>query len=189
MESALRELAEPAEQGLFGGGSEMARAMAAKDWSATAVGSPEHWPAALRTAVEICLSSRFPICMTWGPDYTTFYNDAYLPIIGALRHPRYLGGSFKECWSEIWDVIGPMIDGVLATGQATYSEDLLLLIARSGHLEEAYFTFSYSPIRDGGAVRGMFCAVSETTERVLGERRLLALRELAATTLDARDAE
>jgi hypothetical protein len=174
---------------LFSGNTEMHRLMAALDWSRTDVGPVEQWPEALRIAVSLCLSSRFPICMSWGPGYTTFYNDAYGPIMGAAKHPRFLGRSFKECWAEVWDVVGPMIDSVIATGEATYSEDLLLLISRHEHVEEAYFTFSYGAIRDRSGIGGMFCAVTETTERVLGERRLRALRGLAAVAVDARDAE
>ena len=174
---------------LFRGDSQMHKLMAGLDWSSTDVGPVEQWPEALRSAVSICLGSRFPICMTWGPTYTTFYNDAYVPMLGEAKHPYFLGRSFKDCWPEIWDVVGPMIDSVLESGDATYSEDLPLFMKRHDYLEETYFTFSYSPITAGNGVGGMFCAVTETTERVLSERRLRALRELAAATADATDAD
>jgi PAS domain S-box-containing protein len=92
-----------------------------------------------------------------------------------------------ECWPEIWPIIGPMLDSVMARGEATWSEDQLLLLDRNGYVEECYFTFSYSPIKDEtGQVAGIFTAVTETTQRVLGERRLRTLRALAAEPADAR---
>ncbi|MBF6599271.1 MAG: response regulator [Dehalococcoidia bacterium] len=170
----------------FAGAGEMARRMNALDWSTTAVGPVETWPERLRTAVDICLASRFPIFTCWGREQATmFYNDAYIPILGPYRHPQWLGRSFNECWSDIWDTIGPMIDGVFDTGAATWSEDLQLMMKRAVDPEEAYFTFSYSPIPgEAGAVDGIFCAVQETTGRVLAERRMRTLRDLAARVLD-----
>ena len=118
--------------------------------------------------------------MWWGPERWTFYNDAYRPMLGELKHPQFLGRPGPECWDEIWDIIGPMMDQVIATGEATWSEDLFLLMERHGYLEETYFTFSYSPIRDQhGQPRGIFNACTESTARVLGERRLRALRGMA----------
>ena len=184
MDTEPKKIAGP--EAVLTGGGEVGALMAAMDWSQTDVGPIDSWPEALRTAVSICLGSRFPICMTWGAGYTTFYNDAYTPIMGDSKHPRFLGRSFKECWAEVWDVVGPMIDSVLATGQATYSENLLLLIDRRHYAEEAYFTFSYGAIRDSSAIRGMFCAVTETTESVVGERQLALLRDLATATGEAR---
>jgi PAS domain S-box-containing protein len=157
----------------------MAQLMRSLDWSKTAVGPPEQWPESLRTAVRICLTSRYPIFMTWGPSSTLFYNDAYRPVLGPHKHPRYLGKRFEDAWPEIWDVIGPMARGVLETGEATWYEDLPLMMLRSGYTEETYFTFSYSPLKDEeGRNAGLFCACIETTERVLQERRLRTLRDL-----------
>ncbi len=118
-----------------------------------------------------------------------FYNDAYRPMLGERKHPQFLGRSGQECWSEIWDIIGPMMDHVIATGEATWSEDLFLLMLRAGYLEETYFTFSYSPIRDErGRPRGIFNACTESTARVLGERRLRTLRGMAVEARTAREA-
>lgn len=115
-----------------------------------------------------------------------FYNDAYRPIVGESKHPQFLGRSGQECWAEIWHLIGPMMDQVIATGEATWSEDFFLLMFRSGYLEETYFTFSYSPIRDEmGRPGGIFNACTESTARVLGERRLKMLRELRAALAEA----
>ena len=109
------------------------------------------------------------------------YNDAYRPMLGQSKHPRALGAPGREIWTEIWDVIGPMLEQVMAGGGATWSADQLLVLDRNGYPEECYFTFSYSPITDeSGGVGGVFCAVTETTERVVGERRLATLAEMAA---------
>jgi len=125
----------------------------------------------------------------WGPDLIKLYNDAYRPML-LNKHPRALGQRGRECWPEIWDIIGPMLDGVLTRGEATWSENQLLPLERNGYAEECYFTFSYSPIRDeSGGVGGVFTAVTETTQQVLGERRLGTLRALAANTAEARTPE
>jgi signal transduction histidine kinase/HPt (histidine-containing phosphotransfer) domain-containing protein len=177
-----------AEQ-LFPGSSETAGLIRATDWSRTPLGPVETWPQSLRTAVSICLGSRHPIVLWWGPERWMFYNDGYRPMLGEHKHPQFLGGSGQACWAEIWDIIGPMMDRVIATGEATWSENLFLLMLRSGYLEETYFTFSYSPILDeSGRPAGIFNACSETTGQVLGQRRMKTLRELtveARTTADA----
>jgi signal transduction histidine kinase/serine phosphatase RsbU (regulator of sigma subunit) len=168
------------------GGGRMGALIRELDWSATPIGPVGSWPQSLRTAVSICLSSRFPILIWWGPELVKLYNDDYAAILGA-KHPAALGRPGREVWPEIWHIIGPMLEGVLARGEATWSDDQLLVLSRRGYDEECYFTFSYSPIHDeAGRVGGVFCAVHETTERVLGERRLRTLRALAAHTADAR---
>ncbi|MEU9981008.1 SpoIIE family protein phosphatase [Streptomyces sp. NPDC050856] len=165
----------------------MARRMRDHDWGREP-GPVETWPESLRAACRICLTSRFPMVLWWGPDLRFFYNDAYLPLLGT-KHPA-LGKPGAEVWPDIWHIIGPMLDSVLATGQATWSEDLLLPMNRHGYLEESYWTYSYSPLHDDdGRVRGVFTAVSDTTERVIGERRLAALRDLGAQAGTARSAE
>jgi hypothetical protein len=151
----------------------------ALDWSRTPIGPADGWPPSLRTAVSVCLSSRFPIVLWWGPELVLLYNDDYRSVLGA-KHPDALGRPGEEVWHEIWDFIGPMLHGVLERGEATWSDDQLLVLERGGYIEEAYFTFSYSPIRDEtGAVGGVFCAVHETTDRVLGDRRLETLSAMA----------
>jgi hypothetical protein len=169
------------------GGGEMGALIRAVDWSQNPLGPLADWPQSLKTAVSICLNSRFPIPIWWGPDLRLIYNDAWRPVLGQTKHPHALGSPGREVWPEIWHIIGPMLEGVLATGQATWSDDQLLPLDRNGYLEEAYFTYSYSPIRDeGGKVGGVFSAVNETTLRVVGERRLRTLRELAAQASTAK---
>ncbi len=150
------------------------------DWEQTALGAPETWPQSLRTVTNILLTSRYAMWMGWGESLTFLYNDAYRPTLG-LKHPWAFGRPAKEVWKEIWHEIGPRIDTVISTGEATYDEGLLLFLERSGFPEETYHTFSYSPLADdSGQVCGMLCVVTEETERILSERRMTTLRELAA---------
>ena len=168
----------------------MGALMRSIDWARTPLGPIERWPQSLRTSISICLSSRFPILVWWGLELVMLYNDAYRPMLGATKHPRAMGRPGREVWPEVWPIIGPMLEGVLARGEATWSDDQLLLLDRNGFLEECYFTFSYSPIRDeSGGVGGVFCAVTETTGRVLGERRLQTLRALAEPAIQGKTAE
>ncbi|WP_407892554.1 response regulator [Scytonema sp. NUACC26] len=165
----------------------MGQVMRSLDWSQTLLGPLSQWAQSLKTAVSIILNSRYPMFIWWGAEYANLYNDAYRPMLGASKHPQFLGHSAKACWAEVWDVIGPLAESVLTTGEPTWSDDLLLLMDRYGYLEETYFTFSYSPIRDeSGGVGGVFCAVIETTARVIGERRLRTLRELASNAAQAK---
>ncbi len=178
------EPAEPADV-TFPGDGEMARRMRAYPWAGSALGDPRGWSASLRTAVRICLTSRFPMIVWWGPDLLFLYNDAYLPLLG-IKHPA-LAKPGEMVWTEIWDIIGPMLGSVMSSGQATWSEDLLLPMDRHGYWEETYWTYSYSPLHDDdGVVRGVFTAVSDTTERVIGGRRLAALQDLGAQAGSAR---
>ena len=168
------------------GPSQLGALMRAMDWSRTQLGPLETWPQSLRTSVSTCLNSRFAIVIWWGPDLVMLYNDAYRDII-ASKHPSALGNPGRECWPEIWDTIGPMLNGVIQHGDATWSDDLLLMLARHGYPEECYFTFSYSPISDeSGGIGGIFTPVMETTERVIGERRSHTLRELAGLSVEGR---
>ncbi len=151
------------------------------DWTATPLGVSSGWPQSLRTAVSILLSSRFPMWMAWGPDLTFFCNDAYRRDTLGRKYPWALGRPARDVWAEIWDDIGPRIDHVLASAEATWDEALLLFLERSGYPEETYHTFSYSPLRDdAGDVVGMLCVVSEDTDRVIGERRMSTLRHLGS---------
>jgi PAS domain S-box-containing protein len=182
---ALTASAQPMAQSLefLAGGGRLGALMRAHDWSSSPLGSPDQWPQSLRTVVALLLHSQFPMFVAWGDALGFLYNDSYAEILGA-KHPRALGRPFHDIWSEIWPDISPLIDAAMA-GQATYREDLPLVMNRKGYDEETWFTFSYSPVRDeSGTVAGMFCAVSETTQKVLAERalrqseaRLLALNE------------
>ena len=165
----------------FPGSGEMATLMRSVDWGRTPLGPPEQWPLSLRTVVRVMLTSRYAMWMGWGPGLTFLYNDAYGRMTLGAKHPWALGRPSREVWAEIWPQIGPRIDSVLQTGQATWDEALLLFLERSGYSEETYHTFSYSPLTDDeGRTQGHLCVVTEETERVIGERRLALLRDVAA---------
>lgn len=148
------------------------------DWSSTPLGARSDWPAELRIMVQQILDSHFPKAIVWGPEHTTIYNDAFLPILG--NKPDALGKPFSVIWSEVWDEIGPIVDRAYA-GVSTYIEDFPLTIDRFGQPEDAWFTFCYSPLRRAdGSVAGMLDTVVETTGKVLAQADLaLANRELA----------
>ena len=175
---------------IFPGESEMAGRMRDFDWSMTDLGPPQLWPENLRVTARLCLTSRFPIVVWWGPNYAMFYNDAYISFLGRTKHPQWLGRSGKQCWEEIWPVIGPMLEGVFGAGQATWSQDLQMILDRNLPQEEGYFTFSYSPILDDkNSVNGIWGACFETTEQVVGTRRLETLRRLGVRKPETRTVE
>ena len=177
----------PADPCLSDGG-EMGALMRGHDWGNSPLGPPEGWSDALKISVSICLNSRFPILLWWGPDLVMLYNDAYRPILGASKHPQALGRAGIEMWPEIWHIIRPQLWPVMECGEASWAEDTLLVLDRNGYLEEAYFTYSYSPIRrPDGTVGGVFTAVTETTGRVIGERRLRFLRDRTVSMAECKN--
>jgi hypothetical protein len=153
--------------------------MRTKDWSATPLGAPESWSPSVKIAVNLCLTSQYPILLWIGPQLRILYNDAYAPLLGVTKHPRVLGEPGRVAWGEIWPTIGPLLDEAVGGGSA-WREDQQFFIDRLLPQEEAYITFSYSPLLspDGKRVEGIFCPATETTQRVLGERRLSTLRAL-----------
>ena len=182
------ELAAPTgtREWLVGDG-EMRTLVRALDWEATPLGSRERWPDRLRTAVDMCLSSNLPVCLSWGSELVCIYNDAYRPMLGATKHPQALGRPARHVWPEIWHISGPRLEAVLRTGQGTSGDDVMFLLDRNGYLEEAFFTFSHNAIRDENSrVSGVLTVTMETTRRVLTERRLRVCRDLAERTASAR---
>jgi signal transduction histidine kinase/CheY-like chemotaxis protein len=170
----MRSINHPLE--FLAGGDKVGALMRDHDWSGSPLGPPELWPQSLRSVVGLLLQSQFPMFVAWGDELGFVYNDSYAEILGA-KHPRALGRRFYDIWSEIWPDISPLIEAAIA-GHATYREDLPLVMNRRGYDEQTWFTFSYSPVRDeSGKVAGMFCAVSETTQKVLAERALRDLNE------------
>jgi len=144
------------------------------DWSTTAIGTPDMWPRSLQTTVAMILASKFPMFLWWGNDLLQFYNDAYRPSLGNDgKHPLALGQKGVECWQETWPVIYPLIQQVLTTGEATWSEDQLIPIYRNGTMEDVYWTFGYSPILgDSHKIEGILVVCNETTDRVKNLERL-----------------
>jgi len=170
------------------GGGALGALMRSHDWSRSPLGAPASWPTPLKTVVGVLLQSRFPMFVAWGDELSFLYNDPYAEILGT-KHPHALGSRFDHIWSEIWSDIQPLIEAAMA-GTAIFREDLSLVMNRKGYAEQTWFTFSYSPLRDeSGRIAGMFCAVSETTRRVLAERALRDLNETLERRVDAALAE
>ena len=166
-------------------GGKMGALMRSYDWNRTPLGDPASWPAALKLAIATCLNSRFPMVVWWGPQLLMLYNDAWQPILGDTKHPAGLGRPGEESWPETWPVVGAQFESALK-GIASWSEDLLLASDRHGFIEESYFTYSHSPLKDAsGEVVGVLSVVSETTARVLNERRLHTLARLSNATIEA----
>ena len=151
---------------------EMAQLIESFDWSGSPLGPPAQWPQSLKTVLNICLRSRFQLAIYWGPELIFLYNDAESEVIGAM-HPYALGKPAREVLVDMWETVGPMLHKVLQTGEATWSVDQPLMIDRYGSVEEAFFTWSYSPIPDdAGDIGGVLLITEETTQRVLAERQL-----------------
>jgi PAS domain S-box-containing protein len=174
---------------LFIGGSELAGLMKDLDWASTPIGLPQSWPASLKTSVRIMLTSQQPIWIGWGQELIYLYNDPYKSIIGG-KHPWALGRPTAQVWKEIWNDIAPLLAKAMSGNEGTYSEAQLLIMERNGFPEETYYTFSYSPIpNEDGSPGGIFCANSDDTQRVISERQLSLLRELASRAAEARSVQ
>jgi signal transduction histidine kinase len=161
---------------------EMSALITSKTWSDTPLGAPSTWPLSLRTALRVVLASRYPMCLGWGPELTYFYNDAFARQTLGDKHPAALGRPAREVWAESWGAVAQRIDHVMTTGEATWNEELLCLLERNGYQEETYHTSSYSPVPGDapGEMGGILGVVAEVTERVIGERRIALLRNLAS---------
>jgi PAS domain S-box-containing protein len=174
------------EQGaefLFGD-SEMAVEIRSKDWSRTALGPIDTWPQSLRTTISLCLASNFPINIIWGPESVQIYNDGYRVLCGE-GHPTFLGMAYSEAWASAWPAIGAPFEMAMA-GETSFLENQRMFLNRNGYLEETFFTFSLSPIRDeSGGIGGLFHPVTETTPSIIGERRTRAVRDLTAALSQA----
>jgi signal transduction histidine kinase len=184
-DSATAATIEAAPAFLAGGG-ELGELMRSHSWTDTPLGAPDQWPQSLKLAIRIILTSRQPFWIGWGPELIYFYNDSYKSIIGG-KHPWALGRPTSVVWQEIWGDIAPLLGTAMRGDEGTFVESQLLIMRRHGYEEETYYTFSYSPIPDDeGKVGGIICANSDDTQRVIGERQIALLRELAAGTADAR---
>lgn len=161
------------------------------DWAATPVGPIASWSPALRNTLDLAFKTRFPVTLLWGPEFVLLYNADYVPMI-ADKHPSALGAPAWEVFPEAWDVIGPMMESVRSSQVATWVEDAPVPLQRHGRLEEAYFTFSYSPVRGAsGTVEGLMDIAAETTRQVIDRRRLTMLgrlREVLAGAARVEDA-
>lgn len=173
---------------IFTNGGEMGALIRSRDWSQTPLGAIENWPQSLQTTLSICLNSRQPMLVFWGPEAIEFYNDAYAHLLGK-KHPEALGMHCRDCWPELWQIVSPILEDVRSKVTPIWCENMQLALHRHGYTEEMYVDFSYSPIRDeSGGLGGVCIACNETTEQVLGERRLQTLRSLRTRTTDAKTA-
>ena len=160
---------------VLAGGGRMGTAMRMHHWASSPLGVPDRWPQPLKTLVGVLLAADQPMFVAWGADHTLLYNDGYAPML-ADRHPRALGRPFFEVWPEVREELTPLFDAV-ARGEPVHMADLSLVLDRPGRGREAHFAFSYTPVRDEiGAVAGLFCACTETTDQVLAERQSSAAR-------------
>ena len=168
---------KPISADFLAGGGEMGALTRAYDWSASPLGPPDTWPQSLRTTLRILLNTNHPMFIWWGPELIQFYNDAYRQTMGPERHPSALGQGGRECWAEIWDIIGPQIEQVMSGGGATWHENQLVPVTRYGRLEQVYWTYGYSPIDDDDGVGGVLVVCRDVTQDYLAST---ALREREA---------
>ena len=174
----MLKINRPTSADFLAGGGEMGALTRAHDWSTTPLGRPETWPQSLRTAVRILLNTNHPMFIWWGSELIQFYNDAYRQTMGPERHPSALGQGGRECWAEIWDIIGPQIEQVMSGGGATWHENQLVPVTRHGRLEQVWWTYGYSPIDEDDGVGGVLVVCRDVTKDYL-----------AATALREREAE
>ncbi len=160
------------------GGGEMGALTRAYDWSASPLGKPETWPQSLRTALRILLNTNHPMFIWWGEELIQFYNDAYRQTMGPERHPSALGQRGRECWAEVWPIIGPQIEQVMSGGGATWHENQLVPVTRHGALEQVYWTYGYSPIDEDDGIGGVLVVCRDVTRD-----------HLASVALQEREAE
>ena len=171
----------------FERGGEMGRRMRDLDWSTTPLGPPQQWPPELQHSVATMLASRAQIVLFHGPEYCALYNDAYIPTMG-VKHPNHLGRPGREMWAEAWGVLQELFDGVVRNDESFWASDYPFMLERHRFLEETYFDISYDPIRAAdGSVNGVLCIVSDTTGRVLNERRVRTLSALGRRLADQVD--
>jgi PAS domain S-box-containing protein len=168
---------KPANADFLAGGGEMGALTRSFDWAANPLGPPDGWPQSLRTAVRILLNTNHPMFIWWGSELIQFYNDAYRQTMGPERHPSALGQSGRECWAEIWDIIGPQIEQVMSGGGATWHENQLVPVTRHGRLEHVYWTYGYSPIDEDDGIGGVLVVCRDVTNDYLAS---VALREREA---------
>jgi PAS domain S-box-containing protein len=181
----MRAIDKTHEGGFPYGGGTMGALIRALDWSRTSLGPLSDWPPHLKATIDLMLPAKAEIVLFWGPDFIALYNDAYAPTIGH-KHPRALGRPARENWEELWDDLEPLLRRVLETGETVFAKDRPFYIERRGYPENVYFDISYSAVRDGhGAIGGVLCIVSETTERVVAQQKLAQAQERLTQALNA----
>jgi two-component sensor histidine kinase len=175
--SGVARMGGEAVSDFLAGGGEMGALTRGFDWSRTSLGSPETWPQSLRVTVRLVLTSRHPMFIWWGPELIQFYNDAYRETMGPERHPSALGARGRDCWDEIWDIIGPQIEYVMAGKGATWHEDQLVPVTRHGRRENVWWTYSFGPIDFEGKVGGVLVVCRDVTSEHMAREALNLINE------------
>jgi PAS domain S-box-containing protein len=172
--STLPEPQPDAKDAIFldGNGSNMRRLIDEYDWASTVLGPLAQWPVRLRAIIDMMLDSAEPMVVWWGSDYIQIYNDAYAPRVDRSPGNIALGQSAAKNWKHDWKAIEPHAEHVLAGGTSNINRDFAFRIERNGKLEEAYWTYSLTPIRnDYNVVQGALLLSTEITEQTLIARR------------------
>jgi PAS domain S-box-containing protein len=170
---------------LIHGVGEMADLVRATDWSQTPLGPMDAWPETLVSSVNLILGSRFPAAIFWGPRMIQLYNDAYQSLL-AEKHPNALGQAASECWKEAWHIVGPQLEATLLRGESIRRENVLIPVLRGRALEDAWWTYSSSPICGPGAeISGILTICHDVTEEVAAKRDRDALSEQLHQVLEA----
>ena len=158
---------------VFPGGGECGALIRALDWSATPLGPADRWPASLRALVRTLLNTRQPMLLWWGPQLIQVYNDAFRPSFGEGKHPAAMGQPARACWPEVWPIVGQQLENVVRRGDAIWNEETLVPVFRNGKVDEAWWTYSYSPVFDDeGARAGVLIVCTETTAAIVARREL-----------------
>lgn len=185
---SVRAFARVPEFSFIPDGGEMGALIRSINWSATSMGPPEGWPAALKTILGVILHSRHPMFLWWGPELIQFYNDAYRPSFGEGKHPVAMGQRGAECWPETWPIISPQIRDVMEQGKSSWNENKLVPLFRNGRIEDVYWTYGYSPVfEEGGRIGGTLVVCTETTQLVQTAKELEELAAARASEVRARD--
>jgi signal transduction histidine kinase len=171
---------------LFPGGGQTGALIRAFDWSKGPLGPPGSWPAALKALVRALLHTRQPMLLWWGPQLIQVYNDAFLPSFGLGKHPAAMGQPARECWPEVWPIVGKQLENVVASGDAIWNEDILVPVFRNGKVDDAWWTYSYSPVfDDDGARCGIMIICTETTAKVVARIELERTKKEAELAREA----
>ncbi len=189
-EHDIKSLAEGSD--CLAGDGETALVMRSIDWASTPIGAPSQWSSSLRMMVRFVLANRFPHLLWWGPDYIQIYNDYYIPVLGTKHPSQAMGKPLRECWHEVYDVVGPLVDTPFNGGPPTWIEDHELIVQRHGFPEESHFTVAYSSVPDDTAPRGIggvLATVHEITDKVIGQRRVGILSDLSARLAETKTDE
>jgi PAS domain S-box-containing protein len=148
-------------------GGTMGELIRSHDWSKTPLGPIEQWPPTLLSNLAMILESPVPLQICWGRELTMLYNDAYIKVLGD-KHVA-LGKRFLDVLLEARETIEPLIEKAFS-GESVLFENGPFTLMRQGFLKEAWFDFSFSPIRDDqGVIAGVLNIAIETSERTQAE--------------------